>query len=436
MSEQEQRKRRVREIEGKVLGIILRKPKVLYDIRRKLSDEMFSMESHRIIFRKMAQLFDETSLPNFDMLRNFIDASGLLESAGGEEYLTYLHNLPDVDDEENLETYVELIARAFKSRRILKIAEHVRKLEGNYHVVNDIIFDIRNELEYIDSKGFKSNTAHISAFLPDAWRNTKERVENTGIVGMTTGYQNIDSITGGYRRGQYWIIGGRPSHGKTAFVLNSMIKTARTGVAVLLFSLEMNENQIVDRLASIISRIPHIRIMLGTMNEEEVELLQKTYTKIKELPIHISTTFSLDADEIVRTIKEQAILSKVEVAWIDYVQLTTERETDAVHTIGRISRKCKLLAKELNIFIGIVSQLNRGVEQRDNKRPVKSDLRQSGNLEEDADLIGFIYRDEIYNKDDDSNKGRMEFIVDKHRNGPVGVINLRFNENLMEIADG
>ena len=436
MSEQEQRKKRVTNIEGKVLGIILRNPKVLYDIRRKLSDEMFSAETHRIIFRKMAQLFDETSLPNFDMLRNFIDASGLLESAGGEEYLNYIRLLPQEEDESNLETYIELISRAFKSRRILKIADYVRKLEQDYTIVNDIIFDIRNELEYIDSKGFKSNTAHISEFLPDAWRNTKERVENTGIVGMTTGYQNIDSITGGYRKGQYWIIGGRPSHGKTAFVLNSMIRTARGGSPVLLFSLEMNENQIVDRLASIISRIPHIKIMLGTMTEEEVELLSETYKKIKELPIHISTTFSLDADEIVRTIKEQAIINKVQVAWIDYVQLSTEREGDAVHTIGRISRKCKLLAKELDMFIGIVSQLNRGVEQRDNKRPVKSYLRQSGNLEEDADLIGFIYRDEIYNKDDDSNKGRMEFIVDKHRNGPVGVINLRFNENLMEIADG
>jgi len=436
LSEQDKRKQSVINMEVKILGVISKKPKVLYDIRRKLSDEMFSVDAHKIIYRKITQLFDDTSLPNLDMLRAYLDASGMLETIGGESYLNYIYTSTNEVDEENIEKYVELISRAFKSRRILKISEYARKLEDNFTVVNDVIYDIRTELEYIDSKGFKSNTAHISEFLQDSWRNTKEKVENPGIVGITTGYKNIDSITGGYRKGQYWIIGGRPSHGKTAFAINSMIKAAKAGTSVLLFSLEMNENQIVDRIASVMSRIHHIKIMLGTMTEEEVGLLKDTYRKIKELPIYISTTFSLDAEEIVRTIKEQSITNKVEAVWIDYVQLTTEREGDAVHTIGQISRKCKLLAKELNIHICIISQLNRGVEQRDNKRPVKADLRQSGNLEEDADLIAFIYRDEIYNKNDDSNKGRMEFIIDKHRNGPVGIINLRFNEDLMEIWDG
>jgi len=436
MENREQHTHNVTSAECKVIGIILKNPNQMIDLQRLLSEEMFSMEALKIIYRRMSSLFDETYMPDLDMIRNSLASAGLLESVGGEQYLNYLKNLPTEDDYRNVKGYIEIINKAFKSRHILQIGQYVKRLEENIDIVDTVIDDIRERVDYIDTKGFKSNADRISAFLPQAYRNFKEKVNNPGMVGKSTGYQSIDSISGGFRGGNLWVLGGRPSHGKTAFALNSMLKAARRGTKVLMFSLEMNEQQIIERFCALLSMVDHTKIMLGTTTKEEADRVTTAFTRLKELPIYISTVFSLDAGEITKTIKEQHNRNGVEIVWIDYVQLTTERDGDAVHTIGRISRACKLLAKELNIFIGLISQLNRSVEMRDNKRPVKADLRQSGNLEEDADLVAFIYRDEVYNKNDDTNKGKMEFIIDKHRNGAIGMLPLDFRKEIMGIEDG
>lgn len=422
--------------ENKVLGMIFCKPSLMYDLQRQLSEEMFSAEANKIIYERMSSLFDETYLPDISMITESLKSAGLLESVGGEAYLRYLKEGIHETDFSNIKEYLNIISKAFKSRQILKISKYVRRLEDNIDVVDDVLEDIKSKIDYIDTKGFKSNAEKISAFLTQSWKNYVEKVNNPGLIGTTTGYQSLDGITGGYRGGNLWVLGGRPSHGKTAFMLNSVLKVARKGKKSLVFSLEMNEQQIIERLASLISGVEHTKIMLGTTSKAESELVKEAYRELKNLPIFLSTIYDLDAGEITKTIKEKTLKEGIEVVWIDYVQLTTERDTEAVHTIGRISRACKLLAKELDIFIGLVSQLNRSVEMRENKRPRKSDLRQSGNLEEDADLVAFIYRDEVYNKDDESNKGVMEFIIDKHRNGPIGMIPMKFRKETMGINDG
>lgn len=422
--------------ENKVLGMIFCKPSLMYDLQRQLSEEMFSAEANKIIYERMSSLFDETYLPDISMITESLKSAGLLESVGGEAYLRYLKEGIHETDFSNIKEYLNIISKAFKSRQILKISKYVRRLEDNIDVVDDVLEDIKSKIDYIDTKGFKSNAEKISAFLTQSWKNYVEKVNNPGLIGTTTGYQSLDGITGGYRGGNLWVLGGRPSHGKTAFMLNSVLKVARKGKKSLVFSLEMNEQQIIERLASLISGVEHTKIMLGTTSKAESELVKEAYRELKNLPIFLSTIYDLDAGEITKTIKEKTLKEGIEVVWIDYVQLTTERDTEAVHTIGRISRACKLLSKELDIFIGLVSQLNRSVEMRENKRPRKSDLRQSGNLEEDADLVAFIYRDEVYNKDDESNKGVMEFIIDKHRNGPIGMIPMKFRKETMGINDG
>lgn len=422
--------------EHKVIGIILNNPNYLYDLQRQLSFEMFSVESLKIIYKRMVSLFDEQFLPDLDMIRNSLNSAGLLDAVGGEAFLNYLKKLPTEVDYKNVEKYVDIINKAFKSREILKIGKYARRLEENIDVVDTVISDIRERVDYIDTKGFKSNADRISAFLPQTFLNYKEKVNSPGLIGKSTGYQNIDSITGGFRGGNLWVLGGRPSHGKTAFVLNSMLRAAEMGTKSIIFSLEMNEQQIVERLCSLISHVDHTKIMLGIVNKEEDERVEKAFEHLKTLPIWISTIYNLDSSEITKAIKEQNARNGIEVFWIDYVQLTADRDTEAVHALGRISRACKLLAKELNVFVGLVSQLNRNVEMREDKRPNKADLRQSGNLEEDADLVAFIYRDEVYNKNRDDNKGQMEFIIDKHRNGAIGMLPMLFTKETMRIEDG
>ena len=422
--------------ENKVIGIIINKPSHLTELERLLSEEMFSIESHKIIYRRMSKLFDNASMPDLDMLTSSLSAAGLLEDAGGEIYLNFLKEQITENDYKNAKGYADIIVKAFKSRQILKIGKYVQRLEENIDVVDTVVDDIRKKIDYIDTKGFKSNASIISTFLAQAYRNYLEKVNNPGLIGKATGYQGLDGITGGYRGGNMWVIGGRPSHGKTAFIMNSMLYAAKKGTKVLLFSLEMNEQQIIERFCSLISKVDHTKIMLGTTNQDEADRVFKAFQFLQKLPIYISTTYELDAGEIAKTIKEQALRNGVEVVWIDYVQLAAERDTEAVHTIGRISRTCKLLAKELDIFIGLVSQLNRNVEMREDKRPRKADLRQSGNLEEDSDLVAFIYRDEVYNKNDESNKNRLEFLIEKHRNGAIGMLPMTFRKEIMEITDG
>ena len=423
--------------ESKIIGMVLKKPQYMQDFHQKLTYDVFSAEANRLIFKVMVNLFNESLEPDLMLVRTSLESSNLLEIAGGVQYLEYLKEFPTEIDMKNREEYISTILNGFKSREILKIGKYVKRLEDNISIVDTVADDIRSKMDYIDTRGHRESAAKISSFLYKAWEVIQEKVNNLGIIGIPTGFDNVDSITGGYRGGNLWVIGGRPSHGKTAWILNSSLSTAREGHGVLIYSLEMNQQQLVERFASLISGIDHTKIMLGNMNNAESSLVMKAFRELNTLPIYISTIYDLEAGEITREIKKLVTVHNIEVVWIDYVQLTTEREGDAVHTIGRVSRACKLLAKELDIFIGLVSQLNRNVEMRDDKRPRKADLRQSGNLEEDADLVAFIYRDEVYNKNDDTNKGIIEFIVDKHRNGPIGTLLMRFRKETMGItADG
>ena len=432
-----ERKQNVTTAESKVVGMVLKKPQYMQDFHQKLTYDVFSIDSHKTIYKVMGNLFNESLEPDFDLVRTALQSSNLLEFVGGIEYLNHLKELPTETDFKNKEEYISTINKAFKSREILKIGKYVQQLEENIDIVDTVADDIRSRMDFIDTRGNRESAAKISSFLYTAWEVIKEKVENPGIIGIPTGFGNVDSITGGFRGGNLWVIGGRPSHGKTAWILNSALRTARQGHGVLIYSLEMNEQQLVERFASLISGIDHTKIMLGNLSPAEVQLTREAFQEMNSLPIMISTIYDLEAGEITREIKRVASMQKIEVVWIDYVQLTAEREGDAVHTIGRISRACKLLAKELDIFIGLVSQLNRNVEMRDDKRPRKADLRQSGNLEEDADLVAFIYRDEVYNKNEEANKGLLEFIVDKHRNGPIGTLMMRFRKETMGIiADG
>jgi len=432
-----ERKQNVTTAESKVVGMVLRKPQYMQDFHQKLTHDVFSIDSHKTIYKVMVNLFNESLEPDFDLVRTALQSSNLLDSVGGIDYLNHLKELPTETDFKNKAEYISTINKAFKSREILKIGKYVQQLEENIDIVDTVADDIRSRMDFIDTRGNRESAAKISSFLYSAWEVIKEKVENPGIIGIPTGFGNVDSITGGYRGGNLWVVGGRPSHGKTAWILNSALSTARLGHGVLIYSLEMNEQQLVERFASLISGIDHTKIMLGNLSPAEVELTMEAFQEMNSLPIMISTIYDLEAGEITREIKRVSTMHKIEVVWIDYVQLTTERDGDAVHTIGRISRACKLLAKELDIFIGLVSQLNRNVEMRDDKRPRKADLRQSGNLEEDADLVAFIYRDEVYNKNEEANKGILEFIVDKHRNGPIGTLMMRFRKETMGIfADG
>ena len=218
-----ERRMNVTTAESKILGTILKNSQYMYDFHQKLTPDVFSIDSHKIIFKSMVSLFNESFEPDLALVKTSLESANLLEKIGGVEYLHHLKEVTTDIDFKNREKYISIINKAFKSREILKIGKYVQQLEENIEIVDTVADDIRSKMDYIDTRGNRESASKISSFLYKAWEVIKEKVENPGIVGIPTGFGNVDSITGGFRGGNLWIIGGRPSHGKTAWILNSAL---------------------------------------------------------------------------------------------------------------------------------------------------------------------------------------------------------------------
>ncbi len=227
-----------------------------------------------------------------------------------------------------------------------------------------------------------------------------------------------------------WVVAGRPGMGKSAFMCNSVL----SGVPSLIFSLEMSKESLMYRLISMTSGVPIFNLRLGRLTQEELDKVADAVKELKNLPIYIDTTFMTSVDSVVSLTKKYNRLYGIKVVHLDYVQILADRSAEATHEIGRISRAMKNLAHDLNIASVVYSQLNRNVEAREDKRPMLADLRQSGNLEEDADVVTFLYRDEMYNPNTKF-KHVLELLVKKQRNGPTGVVTTLFNDQTNKITE-
>ncbi|HAQ02978.1 TPA: hypothetical protein DCQ22_03755 [Candidatus Nomurabacteria bacterium] len=221
---------------------------------------------------------------------------------------------------------------------------------------------------------------------------------------------------------------------KTGLALNIILENAENNVPTLLFSKEMSKQPLIERMLAIKTGLPIFNIRMGLLKQPELDILYEATKELKEQPIHIDLSFSSNIDQMEAVIRKYKSIHDIKVAYIDYIQLMVERDTNQTQELGRVSRKLKLMANTLDMTIVSMSQLNREVEHRDNKRPVMSDIRQCGNLEEDADFVVGLYRDEYYNKDS-KDKGKLEFIILKQRNGPTGTTILKFNQENNQIRD-
>jgi len=253
--------------------------------------------------------------------------------------------------------------------------------------------------------------------------------------GISSGFKSLDDITGGIAEGQEWMIGARPSMGKSATLLSMLLSVTSQEIPALLINREMMNQDIIERLLSMGTGIDYLKIRTRTLNDEEVKILQRQLKKLRKLPLYIDSNFYGDAGYVSGVIRKHIRIHGIRVVGIDYIQLLAERGSDQTAELGRISRGLKLLAEDQKISIIVLSQLNRLLEGREEKRPILSDLRQSGNLEEDADVVLGLYRDEMYNKNPQT-EGVLEFIMLKQRNGPSNkIIPMRFNGECVKIID-
>lgn len=417
------------EAEQAVLGSILLKADLLGTVLEILKPIDFYKDGHRIIFESMVELFEKNEPQDLLTVSNLLSNTNQIDKVGGPTYLASLTSIVPVT--ANISSYAKIIREKSILRRLITVNTDIAS--RCYEEQNDIdILVDEAEQAIFDIAGSKGDQhfAHIKTIVPNAFATVEQLYKRKELItGVPTGYHDIDKMTAGLQPSDLIILAARPSMGKTSFAMNiaqhaSLVE--KTGVAV--FSLEMSKEQLVMRLLSSVGRIDSQRIRTGKLRSEDWPKLTRAVGMLTEAPIYIDDTPAISVLEMRAKVRRLASQYDIGLIVVDYLQLMQGRNTEnRTQEISEISRSLKALAKEHKVPVIALSQLNRGLESRTDKRPMMSDLRESGAIEQDADVICFIYRDEVYNKaDDNPEKGTAEIIIGKQRNGPTGTAKLTF----------
>ncbi len=424
------------EAEQSLLGGLLLDNQAWDKIADLVKQHDFYRDDHRRIFRHIGKLVEAGKPADVVTVTESIEGSEDKDKTGGVAYLGSLaQNTPSA---LNIRRYAELVRERAVQRNLARVATDIAEtaLNPSGKDVGQLLDEAETRILEVGESGART-TKGFEAIQPVLGR-VMERIDElyhrdnpSDVTGVPTGFIDLDERTAGLQAGDLVIIAGRPSMGKTAFALNIAEHVAvDNGLPVAVFSMEMGGTQLAMRMLGSISRVDQHKMRTGRLNDEEWQKLSSAMGKLHEAPIHIDETAALNAMELrsrARRLRRQC--GKLGLIVIDYLQLmsSTGGQTENRATeISEISRGLKALAKELECPVVALSQLNRALEQRQDKRPMMSDLRESGAIEQDADVILFIYRDEVYYPDKQESKGRAEVIIGKQRNGPIGKIDLAF----------
>ena len=414
--------------EQAIVGGILINNDSLNQVVDILSGEDFYREAHALIYEGMITLYNRDDPVDVITLSQVLKEKGALDKVGGTEYLASLAEATATS--AGILYHAEIVKDLSIRRNLIRQCAHITEVCFQPSNETDDILDSAEQYIFeIAEKNIDQNFLQLDEVV----RNSFKKIETTtgsNITGISTGFTDFDNLTSGLQNSDFIIIAGRPSMGKTALALNIALNAAlidKVGVAI--FSLEMSSLQLGIRLLGSDAMIDAWKLRKGAMQDDDYLRLTDSANRLSELPIYIDDSSALSSLEIKAKARRLKKKYDISLVIIDYLQLMQSKK--AVESrqleISDISRSLKALAKDLDIPIMALSQLNRKVEDRPNKRPMLADLRESGALEQDADLIMFIYREELYNKTEE-NKGKAELIIAKHRNGPTGLANLTFRE--------
>ncbi len=416
--------------ERSVLGAILLDNTVLDEMSGQLNPDHFYREGHRHIFRAMLELHQRGEPVDVLTVADFLEADDRLEAAGGPTYLTRLSGA--VPSAANIGHYAAIVARKASLRQFIATADDlVNQCYGDVNDFEAFMDDAEKRLFAITQLGQKRDYAVMRDVVKSAFTQIEALYQkNEKITGVPSGFIDLDEITAGWQSSDLIIVAARPAMGKTSFTLNMTAHAAiKRNIPAAFFSLEMSNEQLAIRMLCSEARINQSNLRRGQMTEQEWARLIKAAGTLSEAPIYLDDTPGLPIMEFRSKCRRLKAEHDIGIIFIDYLQLMTGSSRSASGSreqeISEISRNLKGVAKELEIPVVALAQLNRGVEQRADKRPMMSDLRESGAIEQDADLISFIYRDEVYNPDTE-HQGLAEIIIGKHRNGSTGTVNLRF----------
>ncbi len=421
-----------KEAEQSVLGGLMLDNRAFEDVAERLQAQDFYRHQHRLIFSVIHKLADEEKPFDLLTLSDELADQEELENCGGLAYLTEL--VESTPSAANITAYADIVKEKALLRRLAEAATDIadKAFNPKGEDPQSIISDAEKRIAEVGEGGGKKDSGpeHVNPIMS----RTLEKIEELfnmpdGLTGLTTGFTDLDKRTNGFQTADLVIVAGRPSMGKTTFAMNlcenALLATNRP---VLVFSMEMPKEAILMRMYSSVGRIPSGKLRSGKLDEEDWPKLTSAFNMLKDKPLYIDDTPALTPQEMRarcrRVYRENNDLALVMVDYLQLMQVAGKSE-GRTQEISEISRSLKAIAKEFGCPVIALSQLNRSLEQRPNKRPVMSDLRESGAIEQDADIIAFIYRDEVYNEDS-PDKGIGEIIIGKHRNGEIGTDRLAF----------
>jgi len=434
----------VRELERAILGGLMLETERYDAVSEIIAFSDFEGQDHQNIFQSMGELVNSNKPLDPLTVSDRLDSKNLLTRAGGKNYLIDLASTSP--SAANLEAYAGMVRQKSISRRLMKINSEISEL-----IINPQGKDAAELLDEAETKIFSlndetsrtsTNIQKLDELIPQSIERMNEIAKNgSSLLGASTGYKDLDSKLQGLQNGDLIIVAARPSMGKTALSMNiveNFILNKDIAGGVLAFSLEMPAESLTTRLLASNAKIDQQKVRSASMNQSDLKRFMESSSKLKDLPLYIDDSSMLSPMELrarARRIARQEPngLSLIVVDYLQLMQIPASQE-NRVNQISEISRSLKMLAKELNVPVIALSQLNRAVEQRPNKRPIMADLRDSGAIEQDADVILFIYRDEVYNEDSEEGN-KAEIIIGKQRNGPIGKVNLTFLKEYTRFED-
>ncbi|ADG83801.1 replicative DNA helicase [Thermincola potens] len=415
--------------EQSVLGAMLIDKESIIKVSEILRPEDFYRDAHKHIYEAMLDLSERNEAVDLITLTEELRQRGFLDQVGGAAYVAGLATM--VPTAANVEYYARIVEEKALLRNLINVATRIVALGYESDEEPTELIDTAEKMIFeLSQRKAREGFSPLKNILMQTFDRIEDLYNNKGqITGVPSGFVDLDRLTSGFQPSDLIIVAARPSMGKTAFCLNIAQHAAvRSQVPVAIFSLEMSKEQLVQRILCSQAMVDQQKIRTGNLEEEDWKKLTKAAGPLSQAPIYIDDTPGLSVSEMrakARRLKAEKGLGLIVIDYLQLMSASSRRSENRQQEISEISRSLKLLARELQAPVIALSQLSRAVEQRQDKRPMMSDLRESGSLEQDADLVMFIYRDDYYNPESEK-KGISELIIAKQRNGPVGTVELGF----------
>jgi len=424
--------------EASLLGALLIDADAIVKIADSLQPSDFYDERNQRIYESVIHLYERHSPVDVLTLSDQLRSVGMLEMIGGAARLTELTNF--VPTATHVEQYAEIVSQKALRRRLIKASQDITGFGyDEARSLQELIEEAETRLFEVSQRHIKQDIVSIDTILSESFDRLDELHKDSGkIRGVPTGYKDLDAVLAGLQRSDLFILAARPSMGKTAFVLNLAHNVAvKSAEPVLIFSLEMGKEQLVDRMLSMESGVDAWALRTGNLTDHDFERIGQAMGTLSEAQIFIDDSPGITVSDLRTKARREAHIRPLGLIIVDYLQLMSggsrfSNVSNRVQEISEISRGLKGVARELNVPLIALSQLSRSVESRTPQIPQLSDLRESGSIEQDADVVAFLYREEYYNPESDR-KNIMDVLIKKHRNGPTGAVELYFDRDKQQI---